>query len=95
MNIRCEIVSTLYGGMWWFNGSAPDCKNLQSRVRIRHLSNLQGHAIPCWGASRVGMITAGWPLRGGRGKISINWVFSLYGPVGCGFEAAVSITRGI
>jgi len=38
------------------------------RVRIRHLSNLQGHVIPCWGASRVGMITAGWPLRGGRGK---------------------------
>ena len=24
--------------------------------------------IPCWGASRVGMITAGWPLRGSRGK---------------------------
>ena len=28
----------------------------------------QGHVIPCWGASRVGMITAGWPLRGSRGK---------------------------
>ena len=21
-------------------------------------------SVPCWGASRVGMITAGWPLRG-------------------------------
>ena len=29
--------------------------NLQSRVRIRHLSNLQGHVIPCWGVSKVGM----------------------------------------
>ena len=25
-------------------------------------------SVPCWEASRVGMITAGWPLRGGRGK---------------------------
>ena len=24
--------------------------------------------VPNWGVSRVGMITAGWPMRGGRGK---------------------------
>ena len=33
---------------------------------------LQGHVNPCWGVSKVGMITAGWPLRGGRGKKYIN-----------------------
>ena len=32
-----------------------------------NLASLQP-AGTCWGASRVGMITAGWPLRGGRGK---------------------------
>ena len=42
------------------------------RVGIRHLSNLQGHVIPCWGASRVGMITAGWPLRQKNTKIQKN-----------------------
>jgi hypothetical protein len=28
----------------------------------------QATGIPCWRVSRVGLITAGWPLRGGRGK---------------------------
>jgi len=40
------------------------------RVSIRHFSSLQRHASSLLGKAsrRVGMITAGWTLRGGRDK---------------------------
>ena len=40
---------------------------LQSRVQIRHPSTCRSMSVPYWGANRVGIATAGWPLRGGRG----------------------------
>ena len=49
-------------------GSMVVHQTVKPAVLGSNLSNLQGHAIPCWGASKVDMITAGWPLRGGRGK---------------------------
>ena len=54
--------------MWWLNCSAPDCQFTVPGSNPAS-PNLQGHVIPCWEASRAGMITADyWPLRGGRGK---------------------------
>jgi len=40
---------------------------LQSRVQIRHPSTCRSMSVPYWGANRVDIATAGWPLRGGRG----------------------------
>jgi len=55
-------------GMWWLNGSAPDCKIYSSRFESGISPACRDMSVPCWEASRVGMVTAGWPLRGGRGK---------------------------
>ena len=55
--------------MWWLNDSAPDCK---SAVLGSNPASLQpaGTCQFLVGESQqgVGMITAGWPLKGGRGK---------------------------
>jgi len=40
---------------------------LQPWVRIRHPSFCRNMSVPYWGANRVDIETAGWPLRGGRG----------------------------
>jgi len=52
-------------GMWWLNGSAPDCKTRSPRFESGISPTCRDMSVPCWEASRVGMITAGWPLRGG------------------------------
>ena len=41
---------------------------LQSQVRLRHPPTCRSMSVPSWAANRVGIATAGWPLRDGRGS---------------------------
>jgi len=54
--------------MWWLNGSAPDIK---SAVPDSNLASLQPAGTCQFLVGKptgyLGMITAGWPPRGGRG----------------------------
>ena len=51
-------------------GSMVVPQTVKPEVPGSNLASLHpaGTCHSCWGASKVDMITAGWPLRGGRGK---------------------------